>query len=406
MLYGKTVMEFTFRLAEIMGFDPSQRKGVIKEICKHTGLERHLVAALLHGRTRSINMHALTKLCDFLIEHQGIPPEYLPGMLFGRKASQFWELLACHRSLAMVFGMRKASAFPEERFVSAADILLQADLLHGVSSVAHGSASEATTEARDTARRSAGKPSLVSANTASLRMGTVPAHRLLLEQRFAHSPEPEATADSLMKMAEPIFQEFESRKGDKTLICLGSIKSNPVIELIFARTFGATPFVPQDDVARVRNRSCPIFFRYRDQDTTPPSCCGGWKLSRSHRTKQSGIYYETKTGKWECCPSTPKQGAALVFFAYQPQRGRLESVIGGFSGRDTWYVARVLSDHAMRLWPPSFSSDDLRVGMFIMRFQYKAEKSENEIIETTPKDRPAKVEVISLAGEVIARHLA
>ena len=398
-------MEFTIRLAEILGFEPSQRKGVIKEICDHTGLERHLVAALLHGRTRSINMHALTKICDFLIEHKGIAPEDLPGILFGRMANQFWEVLACHQSLAMVFGIRKASAWPEERFVSAADILLQADLLHGISSAAQASPIEGKIGRPGASKPSSAKGSQPISKSTSKRIGPFPAHRLLLEQRFVPSPERTFARNSLLRDAEPIYQEFEKRKGDKTLICLGSIKSNPVIELVLARTFGVRPFVSQDEVRSVRDRACPIFFRYRERDMTPPSCCGGWKLALRHRTQESGIYYETKTGKWICCPSTRTQGAALVFYAYHPQRGRLESVIGGFSGRDTWYVARVLSDHATSFWPPSYSSDDLRVGMFIMQFQYRNVESEKEGIEAPPQDRPAKVEVISLAGEALTRRL-
>ena len=111
------------------------------------------------------------------------------------------------------------------------------------------------------------------------------------------------------------------------------------------------------------------------------------------------------SGEWAFCLSTPKQGAALVFFDYYPLRGLLEVVIGGFSGRDTWYVARALSNNARNFWPPSFSKPDRQIGMFILQIDYWKDKRGDVGNEPPPPDGPAKVKVIPLATEALESRI-
>ncbi len=405
-------MEYVIRLAEILDFD-SKRRGVIKDVCDHTGLERHLVADMLHGKTNSISMKTLTKLCDYLVQHKGIAPETLPGRLFGRGGKEFWEVLAAHRSIDMVYGVRlndpltkeKKKPGPEDYIVSGADILLQADLLHGITSAANVSYTESVRSDHDEGNSSPGQEDQSSSLPPSDDAGQSQAHRFLLRQHFVASPREDPSPEVLLKESQSIYQHYDSRRGDKTLVCLGSVKSNPVTELVLARTFGVQPFISQDSIPKVAKRDCPVFFLYRKSDAAPPSCCGGEKLASGDGKKKPGIYFETATGKWACCLSTPKQGAALVFFDYYPGRGQLEVVIGGFSGRDTWYVARALSNNARNFWPPSFSKPDRQIGMFILQIDYWKDKRGNVGNEPPPPDGPAKVKVIPLATEALASRI-
>ena len=74
-------MQYSFRLAELLGHvpDPRKRPGTIKSIVEYTGLDRHQVAALLKNEVKYIPLKALSRLCDFLIEHGHATADQLPG---------------------------------------------------------------------------------------------------------------------------------------------------------------------------------------------------------------------------------------------------------------------------------------------------------------------------------------
>ena len=89
-------MRYEFRLAELLGHTPDRRKrpGTIKAIVDYTGLDRHQVASLLKNEAKYIPLDALSRLCDYLVEHGYASAEQLPGALFAVKPEHFWELLA------------------------------------------------------------------------------------------------------------------------------------------------------------------------------------------------------------------------------------------------------------------------------------------------------------------------
>src|SRR5262245_9227535 len=110
-------MRFSFRLAELLNYspDPKKRPGVIKAICEYTGLDRHQVAALLRNEVKNIPLDALSRLCDYLVEHGYVSADQLPGALFAVQAENFWELLARRRRLELCAGVRRTdqSDWPE-----------------------------------------------------------------------------------------------------------------------------------------------------------------------------------------------------------------------------------------------------------------------------------------------------
>ena len=86
-------MRYSFRLAELLGHvpDPRKRPGTIKAIVEYTGLDRHQVAALLKNEVKYIPLKALSRICDYLIEHGHASADQLPGALFAVEPENFWD---------------------------------------------------------------------------------------------------------------------------------------------------------------------------------------------------------------------------------------------------------------------------------------------------------------------------
>jgi hypothetical protein len=178
-----------------------------------------------------------------------------------------------------------------------------------------------------------------------------------------------------------------------------------VSEAVVAEAFRAEPFVSQDNVRRLKDRSCPFFLRYRNEDVQPPSCHGGLQLARSKESVQPGVYFETPKG-WTCCPSSITEDVALVFYVYHVLLGRLEMVMGGFSGRATHCLASGLPGIMGKLWPPTYKTNELHVGAFIVRFEFSEPSGQAEHgADNEWMYQPATTEVIPLEEKVLERKL-
>ena len=132
-------MRYSFRLAELLGHnpDPRRRPGTIKAIVEYTGLDRHQVAALLKNEVKYIPLKALSRLCDYLVEHGHTTADRLPGALFAIEPESFWEVLARRARLEFCLGVRKDvdSDSPEVSYVVASDLVLMGELLNGVTTL-------------------------------------------------------------------------------------------------------------------------------------------------------------------------------------------------------------------------------------------------------------------------------
>ena len=121
-------MRYSFRLAELLGHvpDPRKRPGTIKSIVEYTGLDRHQVAALLKNEVKYIPLKALSRLCDYLIEHGHCSADKLPGALFSIEPENFWELLARLNRLQLSLGVRREleQDSPDQCYVVASDSVL------------------------------------------------------------------------------------------------------------------------------------------------------------------------------------------------------------------------------------------------------------------------------------------
>ncbi len=374
-------MRYEFRLAELLGHTPDRRKrpGTIKAIVEYTGLDRHQVASLLKNEAKYIPLEALSRLCDYLVEHGHASADELPGALFAVKPEHFWELIARRRKLEICVGVRRPDRddTPETAWVVASDAVLMGEVLNGVTTLG-------------------GTDKLARSQPLSRE---IPTHPELLKQTLVWSPG-NVDAHEAIARSQKVHNDFTSSSGDKALICLGSVKSNPVVEMIMAESFQATPFESQDDVESASQRRCPFFLRYRDRDPHPPCASAGMRLSKSEEAQQPGIYYEQADGSWAYAGG---QEAALVFYIYRESLGRLEMVLSGFSGRATRLLARTLANRGEEFWPPVYQENYLQIGAFIVQYQAATEASEpDDILRTDVIGNPT---IIPLPLEAIAKRL-
>jgi hypothetical protein len=376
-------MRYEFRLAELLGHTPDRRKrpGTIKAIVEYTGLDRHQVASLLKNEAKYIPLEALSRLCDYLVEHGHARADELPGALFAVKPELFWEVVARRRKVEICVGVRRPDAddTPETAWVVASDAVLMGEVLNGISTLG-------------------GTAKLARSDSGEKQQERSPTHPELMKQSLVWSPG-NVEAKEAIARSTSIYQDFTGSAGDKALICLGSVKSNPVVEMVIAETFQATPFESQDDVEDASERRCPFFLRYRDRDPHIPSASAGIRLSKNQEAKEPGIYYETADGSWVYAGG---QDTALVFYVYRESLGRLEMVLSGFSGRATRLLARTLASRSEEFWPPVFQEEYLQVGGFIVQYEADTETSEADDILRT--DVLGSCVVTSLPLQAIARR--
>ena len=374
-------MRYEFRLAELLGHTPDRRRrpGTIKAIVEYTGLDRHQVASLLKNEAKYIPLEALSRLCDYLVEHGHAKADDLPGALFAVKPERFWELLARRRKLEICVGVRRPDRddTPDTAWVVASDAVLMGEVLNGVTTLGG-------TDKLVTSQASRGQPT----------------HPELLKQTLVWSPG-NVEVDEAIARSRKVHEDFVSSPGDKALICLGSVKSNPVVEMIFADSFHAAPFESEDTVEKASDRRCPFFLRYRDSDPHPPCVSAGLRLSKSQESKEPGIYFEQSDGSWQYAGG---QDTALVFYIYRESLGRLEVVLSGFSGRATRLLARTLAYRGEDFWPPVYQEDYLQIGAYIVQYPATTETSEpNDILRTDVVGSPT---ITPLPVEPITRRLS
>ena len=91
-----------------------------------------------------------------------------------------------------------------------------------------------------------------------------------------------------------------------------------------------------------------------------------------------------------------------MFYVHRESQGRLEMVLGGFSGRATRLLARALATRAEDFWPPVYEMQGIQVGGFLVKFTLPSSKKEPDILRT---DLVATTEVRSMPREAFARRL-
>ena len=402
-------MEIRFRLAEILDRCGEPRFGLIKRICGKTQLERHQVAGLLNNTMKRMPVKVLEAVCNYLVKEHRMDPERLPGDLFTLEESEFWSMLGDREHIEISFGMRRGGPGPERRWVMAPDSILHGALLQELSGVGYGRPSRqlrSLVQRLETAPDSSLHEALLQ-ELSGVGYGRPSRQRRSLVQRLVTAPDSDEDMASDDKMQElidgalKIYTEFNQLRGGKAHICVGSIKSNFMVEAVMAKIFGEEAFVSRDQIKKAMDRRCPVYYHYRSRDPKPPSCHGGVRLSKEKRKATPGIWYETSGNVWRCCPSDETHDAALVAYAFRPSTGRLDMVMGGYSGRATESLAEFLSSLGREFWPPSYIQPNLKLGVFVVKFEYEKptpnrDKAGNVILGRTVSKR----KVIGIDREV------
>lgn len=379
-------MRYAFRLAELLGHTPDRRKrpGTIKSIVEHTGLDRHQVASLLKNEAKYIPLEALSRLCDYLIDHGYATAEQLPGALFAVNAENFWELLARRGDIEIVVGVRQGEGndSPENATVVASDSVLVGELLNGVSTLGGSAKHQGTGELGEGKTRDIPMPDR-------------------LQQTLVWSPGQVSLEDARARAAE-VFQGFADAQGDRGMVCIGSVKSNPTVELLFSDAFGCTPFVTEDDVDDVSARSCPFFLRYRENDPKPNGASAGMRLSNNEDAPRAGFYYERSDGTWAYAGGEDRD-TALVFYLFREALGRLDMVLNGFSGRATRLLAKTLAIRGEEFWPPIYHEGGVQIGAYLVKYENTDSKPSRDDLLYNPG---GAAEILPLPREAIARRMA
>ncbi|MDP6447632.1 MAG: helix-turn-helix transcriptional regulator [Pirellulaceae bacterium] len=369
-------MTVSFRLAQLL--QPDLKKwGMLNEIASRSGVERHTIRALLDNTAKYVSFDTLTRLSDYLVEYRGFDAESLPAALFGRDPKLFWNMLAGCQQLEFCLGTRTSAEWPGSRYVMATDSRLQAVILSNLSRFSAPRHSPWPMGERAVAadeEQSVEPPARVDrAGVAAGQPHRFPDFHLVhAPPRNIRPHQTSAEWKTAIERAQEVYDLPATQTASSGLVALGSVKSNPVVEIMLAAAFDADPFVNQDQVSRASQRKCPVMFRYRQSDPQPPSFIGGTALAAKQTAKQPGIYYRTSSGKWQCSPNKPGHDTAFVFYAYRPRIGHVDVVLAGFSSLATGMLADRLDSIASSFREPQFECAErqLQIGMYIIGFQF------------------------------------
>lgn len=390
-------MKISIRLAALLEKHGRRRRGLIAEIEKRAKIERHTVAGLLNNTAKYVSIDALARICDYLIDVHGVPADILPGALLVRNPERFWEMLAACQRLEFCIGTRVSKDWPGAEYVMATDSRLQGVLLSRLSRLDEHRAAPSPAQAAEAARKEESKQKPpeqeragpgAPAGPGPLRRQHAQFHLVAAPSRRATAQAPGANWAKVVARANGVYQKSgggpsapgapggtadEGPGQWSALFALGSVKVNPVVELVLATAFGGSPFVSLDNkLAKAVQRPCPMLFRYRDDDPQPPSFCGGVQIAADTPAPKPGLYYESDKGKWECCPWDAESGdAAFVFYASYPHLARVEVACGGFSSRATDCLTNALNEIIPALGEPQYKSRQVAAGMYLVEFHFE-----------------------------------
>ncbi len=377
-------MKLSVRLSELLGPKAAQR-GIVNEICHATGIERHTVAALLHNRVKYIALDTLARLATYLAEKHGADVRSLVGALFAPEPEPLWDVLADAQQLTFCLGARMSREWAGSEYVMSTDAQLQGRML---SQIARAQLADGSRSAR---------------REGAAERRPFPSFCLLRAPMRRTTPQDPGEAWPAICREAQDFYEAHRDDRHAGVVALGSPKVNTLVELMFARAFALTPFRCRDRWARARDRRCPLFFRWRDTDPQPPSCCGGLVLGDDTSSVAPGIYYETADGSWasvECDPHV--SDAAFLFYAYRPPLAQAEVACGGFSSLATHWMANELETIVAAMGEPQYASRKLKLGLYVIRFTFFPTSDPAGSVWDARKPR---VDVIPISRRAIQRGL-
>ena len=357
----KRARKVVFALDELLDI---KGHGDIYELARTLGIHRETLKGYVENTCKLIRMRHLSTLCDYALANSSVDASMLPAALFKYLPDDIWPMLTERDSVEIGMGMRMGESF-KDPLVALADSVLKDCITDGMNS----------------------------------RTKNSPAGR----EHYILAPDRNGTITSETKRrVKEIYSAFHRRKAKKALVCLGSMKSNPLIEHVLSGYLKkGKPFSSEDGVESPKQRSSPIYFLYREKDPTAPSAWGGRRLSSEIEGEGPGIHYEDKFGEWQYCPCNDDEDAALVFYRVCNSTNESELILGGFSSYASHALAWLLrKDQLYRQWEPVYSHQGVQIGAYVIRFT-KADNDTSYAPDFTP---PKHFEVIALDKDVVRRR--
>ncbi len=374
-------MRIRLRAEHFLGLDQSRHIS-LSELARAMGITRHQLMHLLDNDSPHINRKTLEAVCEYLVGHGRMTTANMFQRLFMVEPDSFWPMLAARQRIDFFMGVRWQKELGWDQQIVAADSVLQSVMVNRLTGVA--------AEHRTSGTRFVRHAQQVFNSQLVLAWGY------------------HGTSNAEIQTAtKGLWKQFVRENADKSIVCLGSIKSNPMCDPVVARAFhNAKEFRSEDNVAHPRERHCPFVMVYREGDPHPPSCWGGVRLSKEDKKPKPGVWYECEPDRWEFFPWSRLEDVALVYYHYEKGPQNLAMMLGGFSGRSTRCLAEMLRTGAANdFWPPAIDTNKLSLGVFLVKFGFRPRRK-NESIHVRSHDRRISTEVISLTSEVLTPRLA
>ena len=351
-------MQIEIRLRRLLARHQMDNHGIIQQMAKDLGVNRHTVAKLYNNRTPTVSLALLSQICSWL-QAQGVPAHELPGELFGSGRAALWEAMARRGGEVTLYqGEYRSTTQPavSSRWISTSDSIAMSQVVQQMS--------QGGTEGGDPMpplkfvyvpfRHSPGDPNL---------------DQRLLEEDKTH--------------AGQVFAELKNNSKPGTTILVGSQRVNYLLEFFVADLFGCKPFVTDMDKAHV-----PFFSVYRSTDRNTPSCFGGtFNPYRRRERDLPGLHYINDKGKWSTCPWHPDlHDAGIVIAVNDYSHNAITLALFGFSGRATESVGRQLVLKESQFWPPTVELKGKDVGIYLCQLAYEASESTSDLSQGHSKE--------------------
>jgi hypothetical protein len=374
-------MKIEIRAGRLLGLEdnpPASLTGLAKEM----GLSPFQLRHFLASSAPHINRAALEAVCQYLLRHDRVQPESLFSDLLAVVPDSFWPLVAARQRINISVGVRMSRVQGLEQLVVADDAIFQSVMVNELTGTAANTPAKAAVGARHP--------------------------RQVIDLRLVPAWEPHGeNSEQVIEEAKSFVARCARMEDNGATVCVGSIKSNATSDLHISRAFRkAKPFVSEDTVRTADQRSVPFLMLYREHDPHPPSCWGGCVVAGDDARTSPGIYFARKPGEWDFLASGEEVDTALVFYCFYKARQNVEMVWGGYTGRATRYLAKILSDgQADCFWPPAIDNERISVGAFVVNFEFR-ETRQKKGSTTMPLESLAGYQVIPLTAEVLAPRLA
>ena len=364
-------MQIELRAKRLLERHGLYKRGIIGELAKALGLNRHSVRKLLNNELDGPSLKTLAGLCQWLQE-KGVLDEPLPEALFGLKPEKLWGAAARGGIVNMYLGefQEVHDGATVWRWISRRDSVVATTIVEELYTDTGGDQ----------------RPPIIHTEYVPFR------------SLSRSSDERESFLEKDAEDARNLFQHLKLQVGRGTSVLIGSQKSNYLVECYVADLFGCEPFTPCPG-----GMGAPFYLKFRDYDTSLRSCFGGPDSPPGHPADAPpGVYYIDPDGHWATCPLIrPQNDAGMVIVVRSGSISEMEVGLFGFSGRATAAMATKVVRDTGPFWPPYYKSRGREVGVYICKFDMPGQLPPGKAEDYSHW----KLTVIPLAETVLGRHL-